>query len=170
MKDLFESTTSEQKLSILLNEARTPTEVIRGYSNLIKQEIEANNIKPEALLEGINTIAENANRIKKLLDVFVDISSPGFPVLTDDKISELADSYGSNQIPANSSPEYALEIFDNELKHFLASSGGCVEMLSLYANDEAQQYLLSILSKNLVLVNHLRIGVQIYLESYNKEK
>jgi signal transduction histidine kinase len=71
MNKSLKSASPEQKLSILTNELRTPVEIIRGYAAVIRKEIESNSIEPAELLNEINTIAEAADNIKKLLDEMV---------------------------------------------------------------------------------------------------
>ena len=71
MKNLFNSTTPEQKLHVLTNELKVPIDIIRGYAALIKKDIESNKVEPEELLIKINTIAETADKIKELRDEIV---------------------------------------------------------------------------------------------------
>ena len=68
MDDYWRTATPEQKLSILTNELLTPIEIIRGISQLIKKDIESNNINSADLLEKITMIAEAAEKIKLLRD------------------------------------------------------------------------------------------------------
>ena len=68
MDDYWRTATPEQKLSILTNELLTPIEIIRGISQLIKKDIESNNINSADLLEKITKIAEAAEKIKLLRD------------------------------------------------------------------------------------------------------
>ena len=68
MNDHHISATPEQKLSILTNELRTPIEIIRGFAAVIKKGIESNSIESTEILNDINTIAESADKIKKILD------------------------------------------------------------------------------------------------------
>jgi hypothetical protein len=58
----------EQKLNTLINELRTPVEIIRGLAPVIRMEIESDGLKPAKLLNEINRIAAAADKIKELLD------------------------------------------------------------------------------------------------------
>ena len=73
MDDYWRTATPEQKLSIITNELLTPIEIIRGVSQLIKKDIESNNINSADLLEKITMIAEAAEKIKLLRDETVGL-------------------------------------------------------------------------------------------------
>ena len=66
MTNLLQS--PEQKLNTLINELRTPVEIIRGFASVIRMEIKSGGLKPAKLLNEIDTIAEAADKIKELLD------------------------------------------------------------------------------------------------------
>ena len=68
MDNYFKSTTPEQKRSILTNELRIPTEIIRGLAFIIKRDIESNKVGSLEILNNVNGIAEAADKIKELLD------------------------------------------------------------------------------------------------------
>jgi hypothetical protein len=68
VNNLFESATPEQKLSILTNLLLTPIETIRGFTHIVKKDIESNNVSTEKLLESITIIIEMADKIKTLRD------------------------------------------------------------------------------------------------------
>lgn len=76
MDSQFDSITPEQKLHALTAELRTPLEIIRGLTEMIRINIGSNRIEPEGTLRAINSILEAANRIENLLDEVV--SSKGF--------------------------------------------------------------------------------------------
>lgn len=68
MDDFWKTATPEQKLATLTNEFLTPIEIIRGISQLIKKDIEANNINSNDLLEKINSIIQATEKMKSLRD------------------------------------------------------------------------------------------------------
>ena len=78
------------------------------------------------------------------------------------------DSSELNRISKSTPPETMLEMFDAELKHYLNSSRGCVDMLSLNPNEETRQRMLYILSGNLDRLNDLRNAVRTYLDQFAK--
>lgn len=67
--------TPGQKLYILTTQLKGLIEIIRVYATLIKQNIESDNIKPEALLKEITTIAEVADKIRDLPDEVIQSKS-----------------------------------------------------------------------------------------------
>ena len=68
MDDNWKTATPGQKLNALTNMLITPIDIIRGVSQLIKKDIESNNINPDDLLEKVTKIAEAAEKIKILRD------------------------------------------------------------------------------------------------------
>lgn len=72
--------------------------------------------------------------------------------------------FENNQTPISTSPEMALGMFNAELGHHINSIDGCVQILSLNPSEEQRQYVLGIISRNLVLMKSLRESVTIYLE------
>ena len=66
MTNPYASATPEQKLSILSAELLTPIEVIGGFAQLMKKDIETNNINPDEMLERINVIIDKVEWIKEL--------------------------------------------------------------------------------------------------------
>ena len=81
---------------------------------------------------------------------------------------DFLDSSGSNRISKSTPPETILEMFDAELKHYLNSSQGCVEMLSLNPDEETRQRMLYILSGNLDRLKDLRDAIRTYLDQRTK--
>ena len=56
MDSQFDSITPEQKLHALTAELRTPLEIIRGLTEMIRINIGSNRIEPEGTLRAINSI------------------------------------------------------------------------------------------------------------------
>ena len=68
MNDHFRKATSEQKFAILVNELRTPLEVIRGLAAVMTKDIESNCVETKKLLNDLGGIANAADKIKELLE------------------------------------------------------------------------------------------------------
>jgi signal transduction histidine kinase len=58
----------EQQLSTLINELRTPVEIIRGFASVMRKGIASDSFSAAELLNEITTIAEAADKVKDLLD------------------------------------------------------------------------------------------------------
>lgn len=76
MDNPLDSATTEQKLSILTNELRTPIEIIHGFAQVIKTNSSSQTIEQSGILQEIDHITAAADRIKNLLDDVV--SSKGY--------------------------------------------------------------------------------------------
>jgi nitrogen-specific signal transduction histidine kinase len=66
--DNFVSKTPEQKLSTLAAEILTPIHTIKGFAQLLKMDIESNNINSDNLLEKVDRIIEAAEKIRIFRD------------------------------------------------------------------------------------------------------
>ena len=85
-----------------------------------------------------------------------------------DKPPGFFDSPALNDILKSSPPEEVLGMFDTELKHYLNSSRGCIEILSMNPSEETRQRMLKIISRNLDRLEDLRNAVRTYLDQRTK--
>ena len=85
-----------------------------------------------------------------------------------DKPPDFFDSPGLNRILKSTPPEEMLAMFDTELKHYLNSSRGCIEILSMNPGEETRQRMLGIISRNLDRLEDLRNAVRTYLDQRTK--
>jgi hypothetical protein len=67
-KNLFDSSSPEQKLAILCAEMVTPVAIIQGCAAVIKKHFEAGNKESTDLMDCIEGITKSADKIKELLD------------------------------------------------------------------------------------------------------
>jgi hypothetical protein len=68
MNDQLKNIASEQKFAVLVNELRTPIEIIRGLAAVMKKDIESSKVEAKKLLNELSGIADAAEKIKELLE------------------------------------------------------------------------------------------------------
>jgi hypothetical protein len=104
------------------------------------------------------------------------VEENGYPVLgippRDNSMNkqppDLFDNFEIPEIDIATSPDEALEQFNNELRHSLASILGSVQILSMYPDEQLREWYLDVISLNVKRVESLRASVKTYLEKRRK--